>query len=629
MKTLRIVLIALVALAAGLVASANAQTLLLTLDTPNPQANAWFGSSLAMGDVNGDGKADIAVGTGGEDVGGNTDQGRVYAFSGADGSLLFTLDTPNPQADAYFGFAVAVGDVDGDGKGDIAVGAPLEDVGGNAGQGRAYVFSGAPPHSLLFTLDTPNPQAWAHFGYSVAVGDVNGDGKVDIAVAAPDEDVGGNEDQGRAYVFSGTDGSLLFALDTSNAQVYAYFGSSLAVGDVNDDGRADIAVGAPEDVGGNEDQGRAYVFSGADGSLLFTLDSPSPQAHAYFGGSLAMGDVNGDGKADIAVGAYGEDVGGNEDQGRAYVFSGADGSLLFTLDTPTPQAHAAFGFSVAMGDVNGDGKADIAVGAYGEDVGGNVDQGRAYAFSGSDGSLLFTLNTPNPQANAYFGLSVAVGDVDGDGKGEIVVGAPNEDVGGNANQGRAYVFSCAGLSPALTLDTPNPQADAWFGWSVALGDVDGDGKADIAVGAPDEDVGVNADQGRVYVFSGADGSLLFTLDTRNPQAEGRFGETLAVGDFFGDGKAEIVVGAPYEDVGANPNQGRAYLVLFLDEPLVLWLDSPNPQESGDFGSSVAVGDVNGDGMAEIVVGAEGEAGTGRAYVFSGSSLLLTLPPPTR
>jgi hypothetical protein len=96
---------------------------------------------------------------------------------------------------------------------------------------------------------------------------------------------------------------------------------------------------------------------------------------------MAVGAVNGDSKADIAVSAYAEDVGSNVRQGRAYVFSGADGSLLFTLDTLNPQAHANFGRSVAMGEVNGDGRADIALGAYGEDVGGNADQGRAYVFS--------------------------------------------------------------------------------------------------------------------------------------------------------------------------------------------------------------------------------------------------------
>jgi len=306
----------------------------------------------------------------------------------------------------------------------------------------AAVAAPAGGQTLLLTLDIPDPEIHAQFGNSMALGDVDGDGKEDVVVGAYLEDVDGNEYQGRAYVFSGADGSLLLTLDTPNPQFAAWFGYSVAVGDVNGDGKADIAVGArEEDVDGDEDRGRAYVFSGADGSLLFTLDTPNPQADAFFGESIAMGDVNGDGKADVVVGGPFEDVAGNTDRGRAYVFSGADGSLLLTLDTPNPQASAEFGLSIAIGDVNADGKGDVAVGAHREDVAGNTDQGRAYVFSGADGSLLVTLDTPDPQPDARFGESVALGDVDGDVKGDIAVGALREGVGG-----RAYVF-LSGTAP--------------------------------------------------------------------------------------------------------------------------------------------------------------------------------------
>ena len=189
------------------------------------------------------------------------------------------------------------------------------------------------------------------------------------------------------------------------------------------------------------------VAFAAPPALLFTLNTANPQAGGQFGNSLAVGDVNGDSKGDIAVGAYQEDVGGPLDQGRAYVFSGANGSLLFTLDTPNPQTNASFGGSLAVGDVNGDAKRDIAVGAHGALVGGNAYQGRAYVFSGADGSLLFTLDTPNPQAYAEFGMSVAVGDVNNDGNGDIAAGGWREDEGGNDMQGRAYVFSSPPLPP--------------------------------------------------------------------------------------------------------------------------------------------------------------------------------------
>ena len=313
---------------------------------------------------------------------------------------LYTLNTPNPPNPpevAEFGTAMASGDVNGDGKADIVVGAPLENVDGNGGQGRVYAFSGA-DGTLLGTLTTPNPdpQAQAHFGSAVTAADVNGDGKADIVVGAPDETVAGITLQGRAYAFSGADGSLLYTLNTPNPQASAQFGIAVAAGDANQDGKADIVVGAMnETVGGNQSQGRAYVFSGADGSLLYTLNTPNPQASAGFGSAAAAGDANSDGKADIIVGAIGEPSAETRCQGRVYAFSGADGSLLRTLTTPNPQAYAGFGGSVAAGDMNADGKADIIVGSI-ETVGGHGGQGRVYAFSGGRDAVAHADHTQPP-----------------------------------------------------------------------------------------------------------------------------------------------------------------------------------------------------------------------------------------
>jgi hypothetical protein len=471
MKALRIVLVALVALAVSVVASANAQTLWLTLDKPSPEANASFGRSVAMGDADGDGTADTAVGAFLEDVDGNNDQGRAYVFSGADGSLLCTLDTPNAEWGAWFGHSVAMGDVDADTKADIVVGAHPEDAHSpGSNEGRAYVFSGA-DCSRLCTLETPNSQVNAEFGVSVAVGHVNDDGKADIAVGARREDVGGYADQGRIYVFSGVNCSSgvvlsapLFILDRPGPpQAGAQLGFAVALGDVNGDGNGDIVGGATEeDVGGHTDQGRAYVFSGVDGSLLCTIDNPNPEATVYyFAGRLAVGDVSGDAKADIAVNSPTETNGGVP-AGRAHIYSGADctsgivlASPLCTLDSPNPESNGSFGHSVAVGDVDGDGSGDILASANQEDVDGSIDQGRAYVFSGTDCSGMATVDTPiialdkpsPPQASAYFSYSVAVGEVNGDGYTDIALGATNETVGDSSGQGRAYVF----LSPSSSV----------------------------------------------------------------------------------------------------------------------------------------------------------------------------------
>ncbi|MDY6839834.1 MAG: integrin alpha [Thermodesulfobacteriota bacterium] len=447
-------------------------------------------------------------------------------------TLFLTINDPNPQSDAYFGNSLAgIGDIDGDLVPDIAVGAPHQDVAGNSCQGQAFVFSGA-AGSVLLTLDDPNPQSMAHLGCSLAgIGDVDGDLVPDIAVGAYGREVGANSYQGQAFVFSGANGSVLLTLDDPNPQSYEYVGWSLAgIGDIDGDLVPDIAVGAcGRDVAGNSNQGQAVVFSGADGSVLLTLDDPNPQSHAGFGWSLAgIGDIDGDLVPDIAVGALYQDVGGYIRQGQAFVFSGADGSVLLTLDDPNPQSVALFGHSLAgIGDVDGDLLPDIAVGALYQDVGGYIRQGQAFVFSGADGSVLLTLDDPNPQSVALFGHSLAgIGDVDGDLLPDIVVGAYGQDVVGNSNQGQAFVFSGADGSVLLTLDDPNPQSSALFGFSLAgIGDVDGDLVPDIALGAPHQNAAGNSNQGQAFVFLGSfddvrrttgGGFILLNADSTRP-----------------------------------------------------------------------------------------------------------------
>jgi hypothetical protein len=174
---------------------------------------------------------------------------------------------------------------------------------------------------------------------------------------------------------------------------------------------------------------------------LFTLTQPDPTVLDRFGSAIAVGDINGDGKGDIAVGAFDQDYGGHPQEGRAYVFTGVDGSLLFTLDNPTgaDNSESWFGKTVAMGDVNGDDRADMHI-TMGGQVGDSLFQGRVYGFAAPSGSSIFTLDTPNPQNSAYFGSSLAVGDIDFDGINEIIAGANGEDVGSNENQGRVYIF---------------------------------------------------------------------------------------------------------------------------------------------------------------------------------------------
>jgi hypothetical protein len=422
-----------------------------TLSSPNQEALGLFGHQLSnAGDVDQDGVDDVIVGAHQEDPGSSpADAGRAYVFSGLDGSLLFQLSSPNEEASGFFGFSVSgAGDVDQDGFADLIVGASQEDPGASPAEaGRAYVFSGQ-DGSLLYQLASPNEEVGGRFGYSTrGAGDVDQDGFADVIVGAAIEDPGTSPSgAGRAYVFSGQDGSLLHQLASPHDEASGRFGTSVAgAGDVDQDGSADVIVGA---IGELQAAGRAYVFDGQDGSLLFELVSPN-QALSGSGPNLgysvaAAGDVNQDGFADVIVGSQHEFAGPSPaNAGRAFVFSGQDGSVLHELISPNEVLGGHFGASVdGAGDVDGDGVPDVIVGAYVEDPGGSVDAGSAYVFSGQDGSLLLQLASPTQEVGGRFGSSVAgLGDVNGDGLADVIVGAPNEDPGSApADAGRSHLF---------------------------------------------------------------------------------------------------------------------------------------------------------------------------------------------
>lgn len=213
-----------------------------------------------------------------------------------------------------------------------------------------------------------------------------------------------------------------------------------------------------------------------------TLASPEPQVSAAFGRSvIGIGDVNGDGIPDLEAGAPSQNVytgsgtpcgqpepnGCNEKQGKVFVFSGGDGHLLYSVDDPVPQANALFGrfYVAAPGDLNGDGTPDLFVTAPGENAGSVTNSGAAYAINGKTGTMLYRIQNPNPEAGARFGNGIGdPGDVNGDGAGDIVIGAPGATSGGGSpSEGRAYAFSGKTGGLLRTFDDPTPQPAGPFG----------------------------------------------------------------------------------------------------------------------------------------------------------------------
>ncbi len=345
--------------------------------------------------------------------------------------LEHTLTAPDPSVGHQFGFSVAgVPDADGDGHGDLLVGTRET----TAQEGRAYLYSGT-TGALLIELQPPDPLGTGSFGWSVAgVPDADGDGRGDLLVGAYEDGSDSSVAQpGRAYLFSGTTGALLFELRSPDEEEGGEFGLSVAgVPDTDGDGHGDLLVGAHRE----GDNGRTYLYSGATGSLLFELQLPSNgETGARFGEVVASTpDVDGDGRGDLLV--------GEDENHRVYLYSGATGALLADLGSPnssTPPYSRSFGDTVAgVPDIDGDGRGDLLIGASDEFSGGFPVAGRVYLFSGASGDLLVEFDSPDVQTSGDFGESVA-GVFNADGGGGILIGAFREDV--NGGEGKAYYFS--------------------------------------------------------------------------------------------------------------------------------------------------------------------------------------------
>ncbi len=281
--------------------------------------------------------------------------------------------------------------------------------------------------------------------------------------------------------------------------------SSAVAGDVNGDGFADIAVGAPWDENGQTNEGIVYVYPGSS-SFISNLNSwtESNQVSAATGWSVATaGDVNGDGYADMIVGAAFYDD-GEGDEGRAFLLLGSATGLISTAWLAEGnQTSAQFGASVSTaGDVNGDGYDDVIVSAPRFDA-TFTDEGKAFVYLGGAGGLAASpaWTTLGGVLSAGYGASVSTaGDVNGDGYADVIVGAPQ----GTTGLGWVSVFlgSAAGLSTNPAWTVQNNQPGAQFGNSVdTAGDVNGDGYADVIIGAPFYDASTT-DAGRAVVYLG-------------------------------------------------------------------------------------------------------------------------------
>lgn len=399
-----------------------------------------LGKAVAGGsDLNGDGIPDYVIGSSQSDNGLIDAAGAVFAYSGKTGALIRTYQ--GTQVFELFGDQVAdLGDINFDGIGDFVVtsGFYSPTFTGSSVQ----VISGADGSQLYF-YDASGD--YSNMGIALdSAGDVNADGVPDILIGESHADPLGTGKLGAAYVYSGLDGTPLHTFH--GPAVNSGFGSSAkGAGDVNQDGYDDVVIGALNTtIGGFTFVGTAFVYSGFDGSVLHEWNGSAYLDN--FGVSVSgVGDLNLDGYDDVAVGAAGNDS-ASPNAGAVFVYSGLTGLPLYTFQGVFQDF---MGRSLdGPGDCNGDGIPDILIGSFGP--GPSHDwAGRAWLYSGLDGSLLHQVT--GSAAGDYMGQGISgVGDMNGDGAHEILIGAGRTHSGGVSDSGSAFLY---GLNPHLFVNS--------------------------------------------------------------------------------------------------------------------------------------------------------------------------------
>ncbi|MFO1054649.1 MAG: FG-GAP-like repeat-containing protein [Planctomycetota bacterium] len=607
-----------------LIAGVGAQAPGVVIQKGGPAPHAGYAASVAfLGDLDGDGRTDVAFGYPGDNIA--FDACAVDVLR-ADGSLLRTwVGVPGSQ----FGTSIAnIGDVDGDGVIDCAIGAPLDSSFGFVRGGTIWVKSGATGDTLYYLGGNATED---RLGYCVAgLRDIDHDGRPDFAASAVQAAPGGI---GYVAVWSGRTGALITRIPGDFAS--EGFGFSIArAGDIDGDGTQDILVGAPFASRRAYQGGMVSVYSGS--TFLRIASKSGVTDFGNLGWALATldADWSGDGKDDYVASSPRNNDGAGYDAGSVYVFdllggviarfdgapgdrfgfavnaggdidhdgrrdlvassrskylqvrSGAPGhAVLDRLDAPQLDDH--FGASLDMrGDVNLDGYHDIAVGAPGTGI---DDAGRGYVYDMGwrVPTTLFTAH--GSVAGQEFGRQVAyIGDLDGDGASEVAFAVPGLHV--------VRVFDHHGT---LRLSLPVDAGPLSSPSIAAAGDVDGDGVPDIVVGSPNDGT-AGQKAGAVRVFSGSNGALL-------RQAFGNPWDWLGfavagVGDVDDDGYDDFAAGAPqYPDPGEPYPTNHAKVWSGRDGHL---LHTFTGTQDTAFGRAIArAGDIDGDGIPDILIGA--------------------------
>lgn len=645
------------------------------------------GAVAAAGDLNGDGIPDAVLSFTEPSIDAYY-AGMVAVYAGsADGLASTPVQVfSGSSAQETFGRAVDLADIDGDGLIDLLVGADQVDRGAtNNGAVHLYAGQSGGWFSTSPTLTLYGPNDYGRFGSALGTCDFDGDGWLDLAVGAIDDaDTAAAEpaeDQGAVHIFrGGEDGYaekadvVLYGVlpdpddDDGDGLLWAptpgmALGKSLAVGDLNNDGLCDVAAGAP-DSPNDDDDGAVLLYLGTTEDDLLITREPAAlimgDGEGELGRRLSMGDVDDDGWADLAVAAWQEDTTATG-AGVVAVFSGqglAWDQPLEPLDLTDATwfvegttSYERVGSGLDMADIDSDDLSDLIVGVYRGEEGSGVNEGVVWVYTGStlssqSGDL--TDITPDqhwegPAAYARMGQAVgAIGDVDGDGTGDVLTLA-GYDMTFGIEAGAPYFLSGSGAVDPMLLDLPGEAAGHDVGQGLAFHDMDGDGQSDVVVGAPGagvEDVGANA--GALHVFWGDGGGFSdkpspFAGEHEDHGAGDRFGYTIGTaGDFDGDGWEDLAVisrkgsrPSSFGDDVSNPEDcpgtrtDAGALLIYRgsgggveSEPSFVWFGV----ESYGYIYELQGGfDRNGDGRDDVVVGSQGWGDGGGFAIIDGQA----------
>ena len=466
------------------------------------------------------------------------------------------------EPEEFTGWAVSSGDIDGDGYFDVIIGDYSANPSGGVEAGATYIIYGSEKIESITTIDLDGlpsdvtriygDNAGDRSGWSVSSGDFNGDGYSDVIIGAYHANPMGRNIAGETYIIYGSseiksiasidlDGTPPDVTRIYGENAHDYSGISVSSGDINGDGYSDVIIGAYQ-VG----RGKTYIVYGSSemksiaGIDLIGTPPNVTQINGESGGdnfgwSVSNGDVNGDGFTDVIVGApFADPIGGNG-AGKTYIIYGSSGmESVASIDldgTPSNVTRILgddeldlSGYSVSSGDINGDGYAEVIIGAYLANPFDGLQTGETYIIYGSSGmedvASIDLNDTPGNVTRIYgddgedrLGFSVSSGDINGDGYTDVIIGAKGSDPTGGNSAGETYIiYGSSEIKSIASIDldgTPSnvtrilgDDPDDFLGYTVSSSDVNGDGYSDVIIGANGASTTGEGSTGETFVIYG-------------------------------------------------------------------------------------------------------------------------------